>query len=125
MEAATNPTRALLAAAPLAILWLILIGHLRFDWSVNPKLSYGWLVPFLTLYLCWIASINRRSRPTVVAGVWDFAFLMVGLLGFILVGCILAVSLFGFVSYYLQRANFANLTEDWRTHRFQPTEAPC
>jgi hypothetical protein len=72
----------------------------------------------LTLYLCWIASINRRSRPTVVAGVWDFAFLMVGLLGFILVGCILAVSLFGFVSYYLQRANFANLAEDWHTHHF-------
>jgi hypothetical protein len=40
----------------------------------------------LALYLSWLASINRRPRPTVVVGGWDFAWLLGGLSGFLIFG---------------------------------------
>jgi hypothetical protein len=39
----------------------------------------------LTVYLFWLAAVNRRDRPTVVAGTWDFVALLAGLSGFL--GC--------------------------------------
>ena len=40
----------------------------------------------LTLYLFWLAALNRRPHPTVVAGTWDFVALLAGLSGFIVCG---------------------------------------
>lgn len=40
----------------------------------------------LTLYLFWLSAVNRRDRPTVISGVWDFVGLLAGLSGFILSG---------------------------------------
>ena len=37
----------------LALLWLDVVRHLKGEWSFNPQYSYGWSVPFLTLYLLW------------------------------------------------------------------------
>lgn len=40
----------------------------------------------LALYLMWLGALNRRSRPTVVGGPWDFVALVAGLAGFLLFG---------------------------------------
>lgn len=34
-----------------AILWLEVINQLRAEWSVNPQYGYGWVVPFVALFL--------------------------------------------------------------------------
>jgi exosortase len=51
------------------------IDSLRWDWVVNPQYSYGWLVPFLGLYLFWK---RWGSRPGGVgyrrgATLWGWA----------------------------------------------------
>lgn len=65
----------------------------------------------LTLYLFWLAALNRRVRPTVVAGNWDFVALLAALSGFLLcVGFVLsAVS--------VQASPFAGggFAQVWRT----------
>lgn len=40
----------------------------------------------LALYLTWLGVVNRRPRPTVVSGPWDFVALAAGLSGFLLIG---------------------------------------
>jgi exosortase len=42
-----------------------LINQLRVEWSINPQYSYGWGVPFLSLYLFWKRWQDRPdvSRP--------------------------------------------------------------
>lgn len=40
----------------------------------------------VAFYLCWLATVNRRERPTVVNGAWDFAGVLAALSGFLLVG---------------------------------------
>jgi hypothetical protein len=49
-----------------------------------PFLAAGGILCFtpLTLYLFWLAMVNRSDRPTIVSGVWDFIALMAGLVGF-------------------------------------------
>src|SRR5439155_5987776 len=37
----------------------------------------------LAVYLFWLSSLNRKPRPTVVATVWDFTAMLVGLGGFL------------------------------------------
>ena len=51
--------RLALCAMPLSWLWLVLINHLRVEWSVNPQYSYGWAVPFLCVLLLW----RRIQQP--------------------------------------------------------------
>jgi exosortase len=46
-----SPVFALLVA--LAFLWWRLLDHLRWEWTINPQYAYGWVVPFLCLYLAW------------------------------------------------------------------------
>ena len=70
----------------------------------------------LALYLCWLATLNRRPKPTVVAGGWDFAFLLAGLSGFLLVGGVLLMDA---TTRYLIRGNFAELLDGW--HKFRVT----
>lgn len=40
----------------------------------------------LALYFLFLAFLNQRSRPTLLNGVWDFTFVLLGLSGFIIVG---------------------------------------
>ena len=48
--------QALLCFLPIAFLWVVLINHLRVEWTVNAQYNYGWAVPFLCAYLAWQAS---------------------------------------------------------------------
>jgi exosortase len=48
-----------------AIVWFEVVNHLRPEWSLNPQYGYGWIVPFVAIYLFW-----RRwllLRPAAVA----------------------------------------------------------
>jgi hypothetical protein len=40
----------------------------------------------VTLYLFWLAAVNRRDRPTVADGRWDFVGLLAALGGFLVCG---------------------------------------
>jgi hypothetical protein len=53
--------------------------------------SFICLLP-LAIYLFYLARLNYRRRPTLLAGTWDFGCLMLGLSGFLLVGGPLLVS---------------------------------
>ncbi|CAN5627197.1 hypothetical protein BH11PLA2_BH11PLA2_49960 [soil metagenome] len=45
----------------------------------------------LAVYLIWVVTINRKDRPTVVSGVWDFVAMLFGLAGFLFtLGAVLA-----------------------------------
>jgi hypothetical protein len=47
----------------------------------------------VSFYLCWLAGVNRREKPTVVSGTWDFAAVLLALAGFLVVGGVLLLSL--------------------------------
>lgn len=70
------------------------------------------LVPLL-IYLIWLSILSRRSRPTVLAGPWDFAALLAGLSGFILFGGGLLLSLMQSNVRFLMRGNFEALRDAW------------
>lgn len=70
------------------------------------------LAPF-ALYLLWLAVLNRREHPTVVAGSWDFATLLAGLSGFLLFGGGLFLSLLQSNMRFWMRGNFEALREAW------------
>ena len=67
----------------------------------------------VTFYLCWLAAVNKKSRPTVVSGRWDFAIVLAALSGFILIGGVLLLSLVQSDSRFLMRGNFAQLRDGW------------
>ena len=67
----------------------------------------------LTFYLCWLASVNKKSRPTVVSGRWDFAIVLAALSGFLLVGGALLLTMVQSDSRFFLRGNFAQLREGW------------
>jgi len=54
-----------LTAAAFGLLWLEIVGRLRFEWSVNPQYGYGWTVPFLAAYIFWRRwqSAPSAARP--------------------------------------------------------------
>lgn len=43
------------------LLWAEIIAQLKGEWSLNPQYGYGWIVPFLALYLIWK---RWQSRPS-------------------------------------------------------------
>src|SRR5436190_3515307 len=49
------PSRAIswIPVGVLALVWIELISRLRFEWSINPQYSYGWVVPVLAGYSFW------------------------------------------------------------------------
>jgi hypothetical protein len=67
----------------------------------------------LGLYLLWLAVVNRRPRPTVIRGTWDFALLLAGLSGFILFGGGLLLSLLQSNVRFWMRGNFEALRDAW------------
>ncbi|HZJ38700.1 MAG TPA: exosortase/archaeosortase family protein [Chthoniobacterales bacterium] len=52
--------------AVFALVWLELISRLRFEWTLNPQYSYGWIVPILAAYFFWrrYRTAPTPSRPT-------------------------------------------------------------
>jgi hypothetical protein len=48
----------------------------------------------LALYLMWLGRVTRHERPTPVAGPWDYAGVLFGLSGFVVVGGGIVLSLF-------------------------------
>jgi len=67
----------------------------------------------LSVYLLWLALLNRRDRPTVIAGRWDFAALLLGLSGFVLFGGALLLSLLQSNARFWMRGNFEALRDAW------------
>jgi Transmembrane exosortase (Exosortase_EpsH) len=50
----------MVAGAVFGALWCMLIERLAQYWVVEPEYSFGWLVPIVCGYLCWL---RWRSRP--------------------------------------------------------------
>jgi hypothetical protein len=67
----------------------------------------------LAVYFLWLALLTRRSRPTVIAGQWDFVGLAAGLSGFVLFGGGLVLSLVQSNFRYWMRGNFESLRAAW------------
>src|SRR5262245_15833948 len=67
----------------------------------------------LAMYLLWLAAVNRRDRPTVVSGVWDFIALVAGLSGFLIFGAPIAVLALQSNARYGLRGNFEQLRTAW------------
>jgi hypothetical protein len=67
----------------------------------------------LAVYLLWLAQITRRERPTIIAGTWDYAVLIVGLSGFIIFGGGLILSLLQSNFRYWMRGNAEGLRAAW------------
>lgn len=67
----------------------------------------------LSLYLLWLAVLNKRSQPTIVGGGWDFAALCGGLSGFVLFGGGLVLSLLQSNVRYIFRGNLEAVRESW------------
>jgi hypothetical protein len=71
----------------------------------------------LALYLSWLGSINRRPRPTVVGGGWDFAWLLAGLSGFLVFGGGLLVAALQSNFRYAARGNWEQIRDAWGQER--------
>jgi hypothetical protein len=70
------------------------------------------LTPF-TLYLIWLGYVNKRDRPTVVSGVWDFVALLLGLSGFgVAAGVVVLSATMGLLRQF-NAANFRDLSKSW------------
>ena len=67
----------------------------------------------LALYLLWLAVLNKKRRPTLIPGGWDFAALCGGLSGFILFGGGLVLALLQSNARYIFRGNFEALRAAW------------
>jgi hypothetical protein len=67
----------------------------------------------LTLYLSWLGSVNRRPRPTVVGGGWDFVWLLGGLSGFLIFGGGLLVAGLQSNVRYATRGNWQQVRDAW------------
>jgi exosortase len=50
-----------IGVAALVAIWGLAVDHLRVEWSINEQYSYGWLAPWLALYLF---ALRWKTRPT-------------------------------------------------------------
>lgn len=67
----------------------------------------------LAFYLCWLAAVNRRDRPTVVAGGWDVVGLAAGLSGFLILGGLMLLSIAMSDPRLFTRGDFQALRAVW------------
>ena len=74
------------------------------------------LVP-LAMYLQWLAIATRRDHPTLIAGHWDFAVLLLGLSGFIIAGGALVLTLLQPNFRYWMYGNREGLRAAWGHER--------
>ncbi len=71
----------------------------------------------LALYLFFLAWLNQRQRPTLVSGPWDFACVLLGLSGFLLVGGPILLSLFdSTLRSHLFSGNFERMRTAWNAN---------
>jgi hypothetical protein len=77
----------------------------------------------LTLYLFWLATVNRADKPTAVNGVWDFVALLASLVGvMVCVGMVLS-ALSANVNLFA-RGGFRNLQNAWLASTLATAVAP-
>ena len=73
----------------------------------------------VSFYLCWLAGVNRRERPTVISGTWDFAAVILALSGLLIAGGVLLLSLVSNNGQLFTDGNVARLRvvfeEQWMT----------
>ena len=68
----------------------------------------------LAIYLLFLAYLNQRQRPTLMSGPWDFACVLLGLSGFLLVGGPIILSLFdSTLRSHLFSGNFEQMGKAW------------
>ncbi len=83
------------------------------------RLGAGCLLALMpvALYFLFLAHINQRPKPTLVSGPWDFACLLLGLSGFILVGGPVVIGLLNSVwrSYWFG-GDFGDLRKVWESN---------
>ncbi len=79
-----------------------------------PLLAAGGIVCFtpLTLYLFWLAAVNRGPKPAVASGTWDFVALLAGLSGFLFSAGFVLTVLSTHVNVF-RRGGFAELRQAW------------
>lgn len=71
----------------------------------------------LAIYLLFLAYLNQRGRPTMVSGPWDYASLLLGLSGFILIGGpVLLSTLDAAWRAYWFGGNFNRVQAVWHTN---------
>jgi len=68
----------------------------------------------LAIYFYFLANLNQRRNPTLLAGTWDFASVLLGLLGFLTLGSLLVLSLFDSLwRAVLFGGNFGRIQAAW------------
>jgi exosortase len=59
-----------------ALVWLEVVKHLKSEWSFNPQYSYGWSVPFLSLYLIWRRWPERPLGRPPASRAWPVVLIL-------------------------------------------------
>ena len=60
------------------LIWAEIIAQLKGEWSLNPQYGYGWIVPFLALYLIWKRWQVRPSPSPPASRVLPIALMVAG-----------------------------------------------
>jgi hypothetical protein len=68
----------------------------------------------VSIYLLWLGMVNRRDRPTAVAGTWDLAGVLGGLSGFVVFGGALLVFFSQSNARYAARGNWEQVKSAWQ-----------
>lgn len=71
----------------------------------------------LSVYLLWLAGVNRQPRPVAISGVWDFVALVAGLSGFLIFGSLIFVTAIQSNTRYWTRGNFEQLRTAWEQEK--------
>lgn len=79
-----------------------------------PALAAGGILCFtpLTLYVFWLAAVNRGTKPVVVSGAWDFVALLAGLSGFVFCAGVV-LTLLGMNANAFKRGGWGEFQKAW------------
>ena len=53
-----------------ALLWFQVVHHLKAEWNANPQYAYGWVVPFVALFLIWKRWPDRPAPDPPLSRGW-------------------------------------------------------